>query len=263
MTRVQVRSREPFTSLILQTSSRNFSRAASVRVPQASVPGCDGPKSAAARLTDSTFRDSIVRICGSTSGATRRPVRDRDRNRDSPPLEITGVKAEGSVYRLVFLGSPGRSLSRRYGSDVAESPRYDTAAVLSSLRTGYRPASLVPGTQVEDPRYRARACLAQPAGRPIVLIVVLVLMVAVLTWILLRRGRRSRSSPSMRCRVRSTKSVPSSFVLPDPSLHLQSSARPSDRPSSADRRWQRRKREVDCKTHHLLYRRLCITDRHA
>src|SRR6185437_13430610 len=68
-------------------------------------------------------------------------------NADNPPLEITGVEAEGPRWRMVFLGSEGRIYRVAYGSDAAEPPRYDTAAVLDALHRGYQPVTVKPGPQ--------------------------------------------------------------------------------------------------------------------
>jgi hypothetical protein len=116
-------------------------------------------------------------------------------NADSPPLDITSITAEGNVYRLDFLGSPDQSYRVVYGSEIAESPRYDTAAVLSSVGSGYRPASLSLGNQVEDTSYRARNPTRGMLEQQIVLILALALMVAVLAWLLLRAGRQIKQLP--------------------------------------------------------------------
>ena len=116
-------------------------------------------------------------------------------NADNPPLEITGVAAEGGGYRLVFLNSQGRAYRLEYGSDTAESPAYDTAAVLASLQRGYHPVSVKLGPQAAIPGYREERSALAFLNSPVFLIVVIVIMVLVLAWALFRAGTRIKNLP--------------------------------------------------------------------
>ena len=60
-------------------------------------------------------------------------------NRDSPPLDVTGVEAEGNVYELVFLASPDARHQLLYGAPRVEPARYDTAAIQTLLQEGFAP----------------------------------------------------------------------------------------------------------------------------
>ena len=117
-------------------------------------------------------------------------------NADNPPLEISSVKAEGNRYRMLFLASEGRRYRVEYGSDAAEAPRYDAAAVLASLRPGFQPVDARLGNQVENPQYRETRGPRDLLNNAIVLTVAIVLMVVVLGWILFRAGQRIKQLPN-------------------------------------------------------------------
>jgi hypothetical protein len=116
-------------------------------------------------------------------------------NADNPPLEITGVAAEGAGYRLVFLRSDGRTYQLEYGSDTAELPAYDTAAVLGSLKRGYHPVSVQLGPQVANPAYHGDRSLQAFFNSPLFLVLAIVAMVLVLAWALFRAGKSIKKLP--------------------------------------------------------------------
>ena len=118
-------------------------------------------------------------------------------NADNPPLEITGVSAEGTGYRLVFLGTEGRTYHVEYGSDTAEPPSYDTAAVLRSLQKGFQPVSLKLGPQVVNPSYKTARGLGDLLNNRVFLALAIIVMVLVLAWALFRAGQRIKDMPRL------------------------------------------------------------------
>ncbi len=133
-TTVHIRTRrEPLTSFSLETASRNFVRAAAVQIPSADRGRPAWRDIASANLS----RLSI--LSGQPDDRTIRFEEQREpeyriviRNADSEPLEITGIEAEGSRYRLLLIAAPGARYHLLYGSTSAANPEYDAAQVLSS-----------------------------------------------------------------------------------------------------------------------------------
>src|SRR5205085_7037889 len=68
-------------------------------------------------------------------------------NRDSPPLDVSGIKAEGNVYELDYLAGPDRHDRLLYGSADAERATYDTAAIQELLHKGFQPTPAELGPQ--------------------------------------------------------------------------------------------------------------------
>jgi len=198
VTRIQVRTRrEPLTGLNLETSSRNFKRTVRVQVPVTR-----GVKTEWVEIGHGTIHRFQFR------GFHREELRldfpeQREQlfqivieNADNPPLEITSVKAEGNVYRMIFLPSGEHRYRIEYGSDTADLPRYDTAAVLAALHPGFQPVDARLGAQVENPRYREVRGLGDWLNNAIVLTLAIVVMVVVLGWILFRAGKRIKELPN-------------------------------------------------------------------
>lgn len=133
--------REPLTSLELQTPERNFSRRAAIEVEEKR-----GVQSSWRAIGESTLslidfkglkqEELAVKFPELRRGTYRLVVN----NRDSPPLKVTGIKASGNVYELLFLASPNTRYQLVYGSTDAEPPQYDTAAIGKVLGEGFRPA---------------------------------------------------------------------------------------------------------------------------
>ncbi len=116
-------------------------------------------------------------------------------NADNPPLEVTGVDALGTGYRIVFLRTSGRAYRVEYGSDTAEKPQYDTATVLASLNRGFRPVDAKLGPEVAIPGYRSGRGLGGFLDSPAFLTLAIIAMVAVLAWFLFRAGQRMKEQP--------------------------------------------------------------------
>jgi hypothetical protein len=198
VTRIAVRSRrEPLTGLILETPNRNFSRTARVRVPVRhgiQTEWVEIGHGTVHRFQFRAFRREELQVRFSERRAEHFQIVIE--NADNPPLEITSVKAEGNLYRMVFLASEQRRYRVDYGSDTAEPPRYDAASVLASLRPGFQPVAARLGAQVENSRYREVHGLRDWLNNAIVLTLALVLMVVVLGWILFRAGQRIKQLPN-------------------------------------------------------------------
>ncbi len=151
---VYVRTRrEPLTGLTLETSDRNFSRSAVVEAPVERGVRKQWVEIGRDRLSLLDFGKYHSRALG-ISFPERRESEYRIviRNEDNPPLAITGVKARGNVYRAVFLAAAKETYRLGYGSDDAQTPNYDAAAVLAPLRLeGQRPTELRLGPQIANP----------------------------------------------------------------------------------------------------------------
>ena len=120
------------------------------------------------------------------------------RNEDSPPLEITGVKSRGNQYRAVFLAAANQSYRLDYGSDEAEPPKYDAAAVLGPLRLRGRSAKrrhAGHASRQRLPREPPTASARRLLNNPLFMGAVIVALVAVLAWALFRATRRINEIP--------------------------------------------------------------------
>ena len=197
VTRINVWSyREPLTGFTLETPSRNFSRVVKVLVPVTEGVRTDWQEVGRGTVHRFQFRgfhkeELLVPFAERRSESYQIVIE----NADNPPLEITSVQAEGNLYRLVFLAAEGRRYRLDYGSDTAQSPRYDTAAVLASLGLGYQPIEVGLGNQVTNPGYRNGTGLGKLLSSSIVLFLALALMIVVLGWVLLRAGKQIKKLP--------------------------------------------------------------------
>jgi hypothetical protein len=186
--------REPLTSFKLVTDSRNFSRHAVVEIEVSHGIERTWQSIGAANLSRLDFRNlkrEELAISFPESRQTKyRIVID---NRGSPPLAVTGVEAEGNAYQAVFLATvPQQSYELVYGSEIAERPDYDTAAISASLAEGYQPTLVGLGKQVDRPGAGdpEAISLSQIVNNPFLLGGIAVLLVAALAWGLYRAGHR-------------------------------------------------------------------------
>lgn len=197
VSRIEIDSRrEPLTRLSLATLSRNFSRRAKVLVPIKHGVRTDWVEVGSATISliqFRAFRHAELRI--EFPEQRQELYQILIENGDNPPLEITGVEAEGTPYRLVFIGSPGRTYRIEYGSDTAEPPRYDTAAVLASLSRGYVPVTVKLGPQTANRGFRAGRGFGGIFSSAVFLTLAIVVMVLVLGWALFRAGQRIKKLP--------------------------------------------------------------------
>jgi hypothetical protein len=196
-TRVEIQSRrEPLVRISLGTASRNFSRTARVRVPVQRGVRTDWVEVGRATVSliqFRAFRRAELRV--DFSEQRQEHYQLVIENADNPPLEITGVEAEGTPYRLVFLGSQGRTYRVEYGSETAEPPQYDTAAVLASLSRGYQPVTVKLAPQIANSGYRAERGFRDIFNSTAFLTLAIVAMVLALGWALFRAGQRIKKLP--------------------------------------------------------------------
>ena len=145
--------REPLTSFKLVTSSHNFSRHAQVQVERSRGVEKTWQSIGDANLSRLDFRnlkrEELTITFPESRETAYRIVID---NRGSPPLEVTGVEAQGDQYQAIFLASStDQPLELLYGSATAQQPDYDTAAITASLAANYQPVTATLGKQIEHP----------------------------------------------------------------------------------------------------------------
>ena len=139
--------RQPLTSLKLETPDRNFSRHAVVEVEKVQGVKKTWQKVGEGTLSRVDFknlkREELAISFPESRQTQYRIVVD---NRDSPPLAVSGIKAEGTIYEAVYLAAPDKhdSPDRHdrivYGAIDAERATYDTAAIQELLGKGFRPS---------------------------------------------------------------------------------------------------------------------------
>ena len=185
--------RQPITELTLKTSSRNFHRPVQVQVPVTRggrTEWRDISQGKVSMIEFGAYREKSLAISFPEQRAEE--YRIVIRNEDNPPLKIIGVTARGNVYRAIFLAAADETYRLVYGSDDAERPNYDAAAVLAPLRAeGHRPSEAALGPEVADtaaepPSITFRAIL----NNPLLLGAAVVVLVLLLGWALFVATRR-------------------------------------------------------------------------
>ena len=190
--------RQPLTSLKLATLDRNFSRHTAVEAEEVQGVSKSWRRIGEATVSRIDFKgvqreELSISFPQSRRGEYRIVIDDRD----SPPLAITGVEAEGNVYELVFLASPAAHYQLVYASADAEAATYDTAAIQELLRTGFKPSRAELGQQQPGPS------AGQPTGlnpskllnNPLLLGGVVLLLVFALGWGLFQAVKRVDKHP--------------------------------------------------------------------
>jgi hypothetical protein len=199
-TLVTIRTRrEPLTSFVLKTTSRNFSRPATLEIPVV-----QGVKTSWRTLGSATFSQLGFRNYHREQLTIEFPV-DRQAeyrlviyNEDNPPLEIQDVQAEGPMQRVVWLAQPGKAYQLFYGSETAATPHYETAIVLAALRReDFQPLSSNLGSEAKNTGYGGDPSLTvrRLLNNWYFLGAVIGLMVLALTWSLFRAGRHLAQLP--------------------------------------------------------------------
>lgn len=188
--------REPLTQMIVESSSRNFSRHCVVEIPEQQGVQTTWRQIGSATLTRMDFktlqREALAIEFPETRNGKYRLVID---NRDSEPLSITGIKAEGNVYELDFLSATDKSHRLMYGNAQAKAPQYDTAAIDALLTANQHPEVVTLGSE-------QKVTGAVPSGiqwssalnDPRVLTGIIGLLVLVLGWGLYGAVKRMDSS---------------------------------------------------------------------
>ncbi len=131
--------RQPLTGLTIKSAAGHFSRPAEVQIPRQQGIETRMQTIGTATLEALHFQDIHHERTGISFPEQRLPhYRIVLANQDNPPLEIDNVIGNGPAYQLLFLPQSGLSYQLRYGSDQAESPRYDIATIRELLRRGYQ-----------------------------------------------------------------------------------------------------------------------------
>lgn len=189
--------REPLTAFTLETSSRNFERRASVEVEEPHGTERRWNSIASAPISEIALLDrkELTLRTNPTRATHYRIVID---NLDSPPLVVTGVKAEGNIQEVVFLAAAGQKYRLAYGAEDSEAPRYDTAAIQAAL-TGDATTvttTLGPATpQADAVAAASNVSLKNALNSPRVLIPVLGVLVALLGWGLFHAAKQVETLP--------------------------------------------------------------------
>lgn len=190
--------REPLTRFTLETSSRNFSRRAVVEVPVVRGVNTELNSIGEATVSNFSFRDQRrEQLTVEFPEHREEQYRIVISNEDNPPLNITGVKAEGNVHRVVFLAQPNKTYRVYYGSETAAAPKYEAATVLAALRKDYAPVMATLGPQTDNTEFGGESGLGMRGllNNWIFLGCAIGLMVVVLGWALFRAGRRLERLP--------------------------------------------------------------------
>jgi hypothetical protein len=189
--------RPPLTRLSLQTSSRNFSRKATLQIPEMRGMETRMRDIAEATLQSLSFRgfereQAALSFPGRRQGKYRVTIRDED----NPPLDIADVKAEGDAYRLAFLATPGKTYTLHYGAERIEPAHYETSPLLETLRREYRfeEARLGPERAAPERPAETRPNIAKILNDERFLGAVMSLAAAVLIWALVKAGKRVERS---------------------------------------------------------------------
>ncbi|MGE3316592.1 MAG: hypothetical protein AB7O26_15860 [Planctomycetaceae bacterium] len=189
--------REPLVEFELKTPNRHFDRR--VRVQGIDTGGQTGGEKEEAlattrisRLDFGDIRKNELRLpFAEQRFRTYRILID---NRDSPPLEYTGVEAKGHAYHVAFFATRGQKLALYYGSDDAKAPDYDVAAIKAAIAndSGKRaelgePVTVSDGTQPLRP--------SRFFSNKVVFGALLIGLVLLLGWSLYHASRRIEQIP--------------------------------------------------------------------
>ncbi|MCY2992518.1 MAG: DUF3999 family protein [Planctomycetota bacterium] len=191
--------REPLTSFTLETPSRNFSRRVTLEIPVVQGVKTEWREIGNATVSNFGFRN-YHRERLQTEFPEQREAQYRlvIHNEDNPPLEITGVKAEGHVHRVVWLAQKAKVYRVFYGSETAETPKYEAATVLAALRSEeFQPVAAKLGVEAENASFSGEPDVAvrKLLDNWVFLGGVIGLMVIALGWSLFRAGRHLERLP--------------------------------------------------------------------
>ena len=188
---------EPLTALAIETPERNFSRRAVVEVEDVTGVQRRWRRIGEAALTRLDFKEFEREELSIHFPETRsRRYRIVIENRDSPPLDITGVATQGNVYEVVFLANPEKSFQLAYGNADAGPAEHDTRALRELIQAGYVPQPAKLGEQqARDPD---KGGFNWPAvwNNRAAMVAVIALLVLILGIVLYRTSRRLDGTPT-------------------------------------------------------------------
>ncbi len=189
--------REPLTLFRLQSPSRHFSRRAEVQ-----VESVDGARPAWRTIGEATLSRIDFQSLQQEQLEVRFPETRAERyrividNRDSPPLEVSGVTAEGTVYEVLFFAEGDGEFTLAYSDERAAAPQYDVAAIQTVLQSGIEPQVAALGAEQAAPEAGPRpTTLADLINNPALLISVVVVLLLALGWGLYQAVQRVNSLP--------------------------------------------------------------------
>jgi hypothetical protein len=190
--------REPLTALTLETANSNFSRTVVVQVPVTRgivKEWVDIGRSAISVVRFQGFEQEKLTI----HFAEQRQAEYRIviSNEDSPALEITGVAAEGNIYRAIFFADPEETYRLYYNNKLAKKPSYDMAALAIAMGEGYQAVARSLGPQVKNPDFGKNPGFqfSRILDNRLFLAGVISLMVVFLTFLLFRAGKHIENLP--------------------------------------------------------------------
>jgi hypothetical protein len=190
--------REPLTGFQIETSSRNFQRRAVVQVPVVRGVRTDWHDVGGATITRVDLpglRREELWVSFPESRQER--YRIVIENGDNAPLAITGVRGQGDVYRLMFLAAGDGHYRVGYGSEAAQAPSYDTAALREWLSGGHQPVDARLSAESAQPAFAepTSVWVRGLVNNPFVLGGVILVLVAAVAWGLYRAARRIDQLP--------------------------------------------------------------------
>jgi len=180
--------RQPLVRFKLDIGDTNFHRAVELSAPaQARASAVSLANDEIYRLSYCQFRKQKVAVDFAEQRRQRYSLTIA--NRDSQPLQIDAITAEGHVYQVVFLAQPATSYWLYYGNDQARTPLYDVSAFEALLQRGFEPLTVDLGDAVANPQFAAPAkrFLSQPA----LLVGAVVIMILGLLWALCAAARKT------------------------------------------------------------------------
>jgi hypothetical protein len=180
----------PLTEIRLKTSTRNFSRQATVQAHDANLPAAVRQigQALVSKIDFQSLRQEQMSI--EFPESRQRSYTVLIENRDSPPLEIDGVVAYGNTYEVVFLAAPGMAYQIAYGRPGAAAPNYDSATIDRLLAEGFQPVAGELGPVVQAAVLPPTRRIAEWFSQPWLLFLAGAVLVAFLAWGLYNAARR-------------------------------------------------------------------------
>jgi len=187
----------PLTGLKVLTDSANFSRQVKVESPEKNEAGQEVWQCLAApvisRIDAGGFRQESMNI-----GLNRPTRHGRYRltisNHDNPPLNCSGVEAEGEIHEGIFFPEQSAVLRVMYGAKGVDAPSYDIAEVLTKVEGADADTCSI-SPQKKNPICNPAFGRRTIEGRRLLVVAVLV-MICALVWIIGRTMKNVDSSAS-------------------------------------------------------------------
>lgn len=181
--------RTPIMALKILTGSSNFSRSIKIECPEDRA-GADGASryivsSSISRIDVGGFKQENTQVALGSVIRNKR-YRITISNQDSPPLDISGIEAEGEICEAVFFPEQSVVLRTMYGAKSVDIPSYDIAQVLAKVESADADVCSVT-MQKTNPAY-VQIARRYIEGRKLLLVAVLLVVVG-LVWVIARASR--------------------------------------------------------------------------